>query len=148
LQQNRLVKLLFVIPPVRWMCKKLPWLEQFISFGIVGVLNTLISYVTYVILVYFNVHPQIANIFGFIASVTNAYFLNKYWVFREASTKSKAQTIRFFAVYGMTFFMGVFFLYLYIDLLEISKYVAPILSLLVTIPTNFILNKLWVFKEK
>ena len=30
----------------------------------------------------------------------------------------------------------------------VSKSIAPIVNLLVTIPLNFIINKLWTFKEK
>ncbi len=148
MEENKLIILLYKIPPIKFLCNKYSWMKQFISFGIVGVSNTLISYLTYVLLVSFNVHPQIANIFGFILSVANAYLLNRYWVFKETAKKSKMQTVKFFAVYVMTFFMGVFFLFLYIDVLNLNKYIAPILSLIVTTPTNFLLNKLWVFKEK
>ena len=37
-------------------------------------------------------------------------------------------------------------LYLYISVLGISVYIAPILSLIICVPVNFIMNKYWAFR--
>ena len=71
------------LPFKKFLLNKFPWIEQFLSFGIVGFFNTLIAYVTYAVVVSFNIHPQIAGIAGFITSVTNAWLMNKYWVFKD-----------------------------------------------------------------
>ena len=36
----------------------------------------------------------------------------------------------------------------FVQILGISEYLAPILRLVFTIPLNFVMNKLWAFKEK
>jgi putative flippase GtrA len=134
------------LPILGKMVRRFPWILQFTSFGIVGVSNFLIAYSIYAILVFFEVHPQIANLIAFFASVLNAYFLNRYWVFKKDVPVRASTPIRFFAVYGGNLALGVFLLYLYIDVLSINKYVVPFLSLPITVPLNYILNKVWVFK--
>ena len=37
---------------------------------------------------------------------------------------------------------------IWINALGISKYVAPMLNLIFSIPLNFIINKLWAFRTK
>ena len=39
-------------------------------------------------------------------------------------------------------------LFLFIDIFHISKYLAPFLGLVITIPLNFILNKKWAFQSE
>ena len=36
--------------------------------------------------------------------------------------------------------------YVWVDLLGISKFIAPLLTLVISVPVNFFLNKLWAFK--
>ena len=49
---------------------------QFVKFGLVGVLNTLISEGLYVIIVFFGGHYLLASLVGFVLSVLNAYYWN------------------------------------------------------------------------
>ena len=50
-----------------------------------------------------------------------------------------------FASYGVSFCVGAVLLFVWVDLLGISQYLGPVINLLITIPLNFILNKLWAF---
>lgn len=57
---------------------------QFIRFGIVGIINTLIT----LIVIYFlqeilHVKYTISNFIGYIAGVVNSFFWNKLWVFKK-----------------------------------------------------------------
>ncbi|GAA0083782.1 GtrA family protein [Clostridium sp. CTA-7] len=139
-------KLVEWIPFLNKIFKVFPWLMQFINFGIVGVSNTIVAYGIYAILVYFNLHPQIANIISFLASMLNAYIWNKVWVFKDSSNKKKTTAVKFTVVYGGNLLLGIILLYLYLDVWHLNKYIAPFLSLPITIPANYILNKFWVFK--
>ena len=123
-------------------------LIQFIKFGIVGCSNTIISLAIYYVLVYFNVNYIIANGIGFIVSVLNAYFWNNKYVFKNNNNNTKLKLFKTYLSYGITFILGNFLLYLQVDILSISKIIAPIINLVITIPLNFILNKFWTFKEE
>lgn len=72
--------------------KGLAALWQFIKFGLVGVSNTVVSYVTYSLVYYWvlgssamadDIKVQIANIVGFVISVLNAFIWQNKFVFKE-----------------------------------------------------------------
>lgn len=129
--------------------KLLKLFQQFIKFGLVGVSNTIISLGFYYLLVFFNFHPVIANAVGFLASVINSYFWNSKFVFKEKTEKNnKKAFLKVFVSYGLSFLLSTVLIEVFVDVLHISKYVAPILRLVFTIPLNFFMNKIWAFKEK
>lgn len=121
-------------------------IKQFLKFGIVGVSNTLISLIIYYTLVYFKCNYIIANAIGFIISVLNAYYWNKHYVFKNKNQSKLKEIIKVYFSYGITFVLSTVLLYEMVDVLHVSKYIAPIINLCITVPLNFILNKLWAFK--
>lgn len=127
-------------------------IKQFIKFGIVGLSNTLISYVIYVALVHLGMHYIGANIIGFLVSVLNAYYWNNKYVFKEQDGEQriwwKALGKTFMSYAGTGLILSNVLLVLWVDLLDISEIVAPIINLLITVPLNFIMNKYWAFRQK
>lgn len=125
---------------------------QFIKFGIVGASNTLIAYVIYSICVYLGIHYLLANALGFFISVLNAYYWSDRFVFKkgEGEARSAIWTLaKTYVAYGSTgLLLACILLYLYVDKLHISEYIAQLLVLVITIPLNFIINKFWSFKTK
>ena len=121
-------------------------LKQFIKFGIVGASNTLIFLAIYYLLVFLGVHYILANVIGFVVSVCNAYYWNSRKVFKAQGGKSAV--IRTFAAYGATTLLSTGLMFVMVDVFGISQYIAPIINLFITIPANFVLNKLWVFRSK
>lgn len=125
---------------------------QFLKFSIVGVSNTLISLAIYYVLVFFNCNYIVANTMGFIISVLNAYYWNNKYVFKSKDkvvTKKDTikQLIKVYMSYGVTFILSTVLLYVMVDCLNISEYIAPIINLCITVPLNFVMNKLWAFKK-
>ena len=57
--------------------------KEFILFALVGVSNTVINFIVYTILVFFNMPYLIANIIGYGVGMINSYLLNKYFVFQR-----------------------------------------------------------------
>ena len=125
---------------------------QFIKFGIVGASNTLIAYVIYSICVYIGIQYLLANAIGFFISVLNAYYWSDRFVFKkgEGESRSAIWTLaKTYVAYGSTgLLLASILLYLYVDKLHISEYIAQLLVLVITIPLNFIINKFWSFKTK
>ena len=118
---------------------------QFIKFGIVGVSNTLIALAIYYVLVYIGFHYIIANTVAFAISVLNAFFWNSKFVFKQATDSKSRQLVKVYASYGSTFLLSTGLLFVLIELIGITVYVAPLLILCINIPLNFALNKYWVF---
>ena len=125
---------------------------QFIKFGIVGFSNTIISYAVYFFCVWIGMHYQLANIVGFIISVLNAYYWSSRFVFVKQTGEERglfSSLIKTFVAYSFTgIVLNAIFLWLLIDKMALSEYIAPLLILLITVPLNFILNKYWSFKSK
>jgi len=123
--------------------------RQFFKFGIVGVSNTLISLGCYYLLVWLGAHYLLANTVGFVLSVINSYVWNSRFVFKEKTERSEAKAFaKVFLSYGVSFCLSSVLMLLFVQVLGISEYLAPILRLVFTIPLNFFMNKLWAFKEK
>jgi putative flippase GtrA len=122
---------------------------QFIKFGIVGFLNTIIGYVIYSVFVYFGFHYLIGSIIAFVIGVGSAFFVNSKIVFKKGREhrNTVVAVIKYFVLYGITgIIMQNILLYIFIDGLALSKYLAPIFCLFFTVPSNFVLSKFWVFK--
>jgi len=120
---------------------------QFMKFGIVGVLNTVIGLGVYYIFIYIDTSLYIAgNTAGFIAGVLNSYYWNNKYVFTKSEDGHLKPLMRTFAAYGGTFLLGTALLFIMVQYLKISEWIAPLINLAVTIPLNFLLNKFWAFK--
>ena len=133
-------------------------LTQFIKFGIVGVSNTVVSYVIN-ILVLFAMKPVnvswdyfVGNIVSFILSVLWSFYWNNKYVFTLEEGKSRSigkALLKTYVSYGFTgIILNNILSWIWISLLGVSKYIAPIINLLASVPINFFMNKLWAFKEK
>lgn len=146
-------KIFFVILRkwLRWKPSDEQWEAslQFVKFGIVGVLNNLISYGTYLALWFLGVHYMIANIIGFSVSVFNSYYWNNKYVF--SSDKKRVWWKTFFKTYisyaGTGIILSNILLFLWVDKIGISAIISPIINLIITVPINFVVNKFWAYKN-
>ena len=121
-------------------------ITQFFKFGIVGTINTVSSWIFYYSLVFLKVNYLIATTVAYFLSSIIGYILNKTWVFRKKD-KSKTPMLKYYVVYISSYFLNMGCMYLFVDILNISNLLAPILVLFITVPYNFIFSRLWVFKD-
>ena len=125
---------------------------QFIKFGLVGGLNTVISYaITNAGYYVLNLHAQICNIIAFIITVFISFLLNNKFVFKRDNNSEKRsffrQLLKVYVSYSITgLFLTAGLLFIEESLLGIPHYIATLMNLIITIPINFILNKFWAFK--
>ena len=135
---------------------KIEWLAQFVKFGLIGVTNTLLSYGIYILTIWlltpFNLSFDylIGSVLGFIISVLWSFFWNNKLVFNEDAgkrniLKSLTKTYLSYAATGIV--LSNILLYIFVDLMGISKAVAPFIGLLITVPLNFVMNKYWAFRK-
>ena len=134
--------------------KKKAWfrsLVQFIKFGIVGLSNTLISYVVYRVGVRFGMHYLLASVLGFVISVLNSFYWNNKYVFQQGDEERNLwlTLVKTFMAYASTgLVLANILLYIWVDVLGISEYLGPIINLVITVPLNFVINKLWAFRGR
>lgn len=127
-------------------------LIQFIKFGTVGAINTVLSYaITNGAYYLLHLHEQISNIIAFVITVFISFMLNGRFVFTENKEERNfwKSLLKVYASYSITgVFLTAILLYIEEELLGIPHYIATLMNLVVTIPLNFILNKFWAYKEK
>jgi putative flippase GtrA len=132
---------------------------QFIKFGIVGLSNTLIGYLIYAIslktLRFFGLFPNadifIAQLVMFILSVAWSFYWNNKMVFRLEDGEKRnvfLALIKTYVSYAFTsLFLAEVLLHLWVNILGVNEFIAPIINLLITVPLNFIIQKLWAFRK-
>lgn len=149
-------------------------LYQFVKFGLVGVSNTLIQYGMEMLCYYalfrnvsfasvsalghrlgIAVDAQAVKVFvvtalAFIVSVTNAFYWNSRFVFAGQSKKTWRQQLRTYcktvACYALTGLVLSPAIKVWLGRMHVPYWGASLLSLIVTIPLNFLMNKFWAFR--
>lgn len=138
--------------------KKLNPYIQFVKFGLVGVSNTAVSYLMYMIILFllrglaWEQDYILANVVAFTISIFWSFYWNNKFVFKKAENSRRSMWLalgKCFLSYGFTgYILENALSYLWIEQIGVSKYIAPLLNLIFTVPVNFLLNKLWAFKDK
>lgn len=133
-------------------------LVQFVKFGLVGVTNTALSYVINILVLkllqpYHLPWDYVAgNVVAFVLSVLWSFYWNNKYVFRkgEGQTRSLGRALlKTYVAYGLTgIVLANILSWVWINVFGISKYVAPLINLVISIPLNFIINKFWAFRTQ
>lgn len=118
---------------------------------------------------------MLGSIAGFIVSVFTSFLLNSRFVFKEKQSGEKRVwwkvLLKSYISYGLTgLVVNNLLLILLISIIDISqylsyeadvlakagvvvavselaKYIAPVIIMVVTVPTNFFMNKYWAYRQ-
>ena len=131
-------------------------LVRFFKFAIVGLSNTIISYslnlLTLKMLEPFCVTwDYIAgNLVSFALSVLWSFYWNSCFVFQKESNKRTLvlkRLLKTYAAYGFTgIILSNLLSWVWITQAGISKYIAPLFNLLISVPLNYLMNRFWAFR--
>ncbi len=122
-------------------------IKQFFKFGIVGCINTFSSWLFYYSLLFLKVNYLVATTIAYVLSSIIGFLLNKSWVF-ESKVYDYKTIVKYYIVYGSSYLTNMCAMYLWVDVLHLSTLIAPILTLLITVPYNYFFSRIWVFNEK
>lgn len=114
-------------------------------FLIVGVINTILSYILFSILLYSKLSYTIAYWVSMFAGVVNSYVLNKFWTFC-VYRYSFVEFVRFIFVYIISFSLGTCSLYFLISILGFNAYLAGIINLVFSTLISWLGHKHFSFK--
>lgn len=152
------VELIFKIIKKDLTDKKRQTFKEFLQFGLVGVSNTIISYLLYVVTLLLvsksgvKFDYIIANIVSWLLSVLWSFYWNNKFVFKKEEGEKRniwAALFKTYVSYGFTgLILNNILSVLWVSVLHISKMLAPIINLVISIPINFFMNKLWAFGKK
>ena len=128
--------------------------EEIINYLIVGGLTTLLSLIVYYICVHTFLDAnngfelQIANIISWIAGVTFAYVTNRIFVFKSKEKNILKECASFVGSRIITLLLDMLIMFLFVTVFKIDDLIAKIISQIVVIVGNYIISKLFVFKNK
>lgn len=127
-------------------------IEQFIKFGLVGVVNTVLGLVIYWGCVALGIHYLLANAVGFVITVAISYVLNNLFTFKTKDGQAEWSVRTLLKAYASYFTSGMvlnsILLWFWNDQIGLNENLAPVLNLFITVPVNFLFNKLWVYRDK
>ncbi|MBO5372522.1 MAG: GtrA family protein [Lachnospiraceae bacterium] len=132
---------------------------QFVRFGVVGVSNTIVSYVILTVsrlalesAGFINYAYIVANCIAFVLGVAWSFFWNDRYVFtvKEGEQRSMLKAlVKTYISYSFTgLFLSNILLLLWIEVFHMSKFVAPLVNSLIGLPINFLINKFWSFRKE
>lgn len=126
--------------------------RQALKFGIVGVLNTAIDFCVYLFLTrlipFFGDHKIAANTLSFLVAVTNSFFLNKHWTFKDKTKTASSQYSKFFFVSIGGLILNQAFFSLLHTMIGWHDIAAKAFSAVVVMSWNFTVNKFWTFRTR
>jgi len=145
-------------------------LLQLVKFGTVGFFNTLLDYGSfYVFFALLNINKNPAQILATVISMTNSYFVNRYWTFERRGKIRRREVIRFVVVNVLSLSVTLLCLNLFHDVFQLHKWANEILAYwnysfelsgdfevmfckMAALPfswgVNFFGNRFWVFGKK
>lgn len=125
-----------------------PKVKQFVKFGLVGALNTLLDYGLYTVFVTFlDIHYLVANALSFGVAVTNSFILNRKWTFRQTGTNWQHEGLKYLAVYCAGLGIGEGFLFLLVDRWHFHELIAKAFVVALVLFWNYIGIRFWAFRQ-
>ena len=117
--------------------------KQILLFLVVGIMATVIDWVTYYFLCnVFSLSPYISNILSFSISVLFNYMASAKWVFDFK--KGSFMTFIIYSIIGLL--LTELLLFIFIELLNLNKMLSKILATIITMIFNFLTRKLLMEK--
>ena len=125
-------------------------IQQAVRFGLVGVLNTLIDYAVYSLLLlipFVRENYVIAQVAGYSAGLANSLYCNKRWTFAQKERISKSQLIAFLVINLAALGVSTAVLVMAQEWLGLGPYLGKIVATVFSMGVNFLGNKIIVFKK-
>jgi len=121
-------------------------IRELVSFNIVGILNTALTYALYSGLVALGVHHLVALCLEYPVGITVSYHLNRRFTFR-AGEGNLWTFLRMVAVYLPSLAFNFVLLFVFSDILALNPYVGQFLALGIVTALTFAMQKIFVFRK-
>ncbi len=119
---------------------------QFLKYGVVGIVNTLLTFFAFVGLRKAGVGLDASNFLSFAAGMACSFILNKLWTFRSKGQKWHRESLLF--LLGAALCWALQWAAFRLLLLVLPEMVAQVCGMAVYTLLNFCYNKLVTFRQK
>lgn len=125
--------------------------REVITYGIMGIMTTIINFISYEGLYRLTRSNLIANAMAWLIAVTFAYIVNKWNVFHSLSDTAKDEVLKvtkFFAARLVSLGVEQLGLYILVERMGIYRWIVKGALSVIVIILNYIFSKLYIFKRK
>jgi putative flippase GtrA len=134
------------VPFIRQLFVRMPVLEQFVKFGLVGVMNTVITFVVFTILTKgFGVWYVAASGIGFAVGALNGFMINRRWTFNGHEGGSLAG-LRWTIVQGCGLGVDLGIIYLCVHDGKLPELAGQAVAVIFVTTATFFVNRRWTFR--
>ena len=113
--------------------------HRFVRFLITGGLNTIVTYLLYLMLLRI-VPYQISYTISYVTGIVLSYLLSRHFVFR---THQGFKTVFLFPlVYVAQYVLGLLLLWLWTDAAGLNPQLGPLAVIAITVPMTYFLSRL------
>ena len=122
-------------------------MKKFIRYIFVGLVNTLATYITSIILLkIFNIFLVISNLLAYIVGIFISFNLNRNFVFKSKEAEIKKQFYKFIYSCLLSYLINLIFLIIFSYIFELNDYLSQILSMATYNLSFYILSNNYIFK--
>jgi putative flippase GtrA len=123
-------------------------LVKLFSYGIIGLIGTLIHFSVLVFLVeLFHFEPVLSSSIGFIVTVIVSFYLNRRFTFRIKTSKTTVTFIKYTLVSCSGFILNSVIMYFSVHMLSLHYSIGQAIVVVVLPISNILLNNYWTFRE-
>lgn len=137
---------------IKALCKKY---EEIITYLIVGVLTTIVSWVTCWVFEAIGLNPDVGwenafiNTFGWVAGVLFGYVTNRKYVFKSKNPHIFKEFTQFAGARVSTWILDIVIMYVTVNMIQMNYWIAKIfISSVLVMIANYVFSKVFVFKKQ
>lgn len=122
--------------------------SSIVKYGLVGVINTLITgIIMFILMNILSVSLRASNIIGYAAGFINSFILNKSWTFKGNQASTLSQFVRFTSVFAVCFLLQHGLVVVLAEKLLIEKNLAALIGMVFYTGIGYIFNRFFTFKK-
>lgn len=128
--------------------------EEIVSYLIVGVLNTLVSWAAFFLFAYTVLDAEIVwqnvllSVISWVVGVVFGYFMNRKYVFKSTEPNMWKEFFQFSGGRVSTWVLDAVMMVLMVNVLKINEAFSKIFVSVLVMIGNYLISKLFVFNNK
>jgi len=120
---------------------------QFIKFNIIGIINTIITYLIFSFLFFLTKNYFVSLAADYIFGIVFSFYMNKNITFKVAGSASVKMFFRMIFSYAFVFVLNLVILKVLIDILFINGYLSQMIAQVFLMFAGFVVQKVYVFSH-
>ena len=119
--------------------------KQILVYFIVGLINNLLNYLTYILIIFITSKPFLSSFFGFFVGLISNFFLNRKFTFK-VNVSFKSKFLKYILVQLFVLIVQLVVLKLFL-IFNMDAMFAQIPAIIFSGILNYLLLKLYIFKK-